>query len=458
MDKPEDIFEKFERETPEPKLELIEGQLIIGNSLAGSRYYLRDVLTGWGTQAALPFANPEVWKSALLEGFSLFSPPQVAAPLGDWQGWANAIEFEPRLEPAGPMTTGPHYWSRERMEFGISRACQLGGFGSTMGHDFVMRLGNNGFTPDGLLIGRQATERLCQRHLNGPADLVWEILIPGHEGQDRDVKRRYFEAGGVPHYWVVDPVTQSIDFWHSIQGKYNRETPDWDGRYRPASVPGLVFLPELLWKESSSRDVNICEVEQQLPREWSYEAQDGIDWDDVSFEPSPQLEAGIVAFDEFASWCPRAKFEGDGERTIIGGRLGTRNVLGMLIRTFGLIETVRLLHPRDWISGLDQVLHAQQTDSERKAQWWNLARLAAARLRSKYKIGRVAVIGCLTRPEPLHFWSELLLVVWDLPGGTFENYELIRDLDTDQVIDLIRPEGATGSEQRMIAKEAINIQ
>jgi predicted nucleotidyltransferase len=454
----EDVFEKFERETPEPKLELIEGRLIIGNSLAGSRYYLHDLLTGWGTEAVLPFAAPQLWRSALHNALSTLTPPIAEAPLDTWSNWAKTVVYEPHLDPAGPRSTGPHFRARERLQSGISHACNVGGFGTSMGHDFVMRLGNNGFTSDGFLVGRQATERLFRRYLRGPADLVWEVLLPGHERQDRDVKRLAFEAGEVPHYWIIDPEKQTIDFLHLINGKYHCDAPDEDGRYRPAFVPGLALVPHRLWHKSFSKDADVFEVEKALPSGWSYAAQDdGIEWDDVPFVPGPSLQPSPLSFDEFVSWCPRAKFEGDGDRTIIDGRLGTRNVIGMLLRTFGLTETVALLHPRDWVAGLSEMEQARRGDSKRKARWWNLARKVANRLRAKRKALRIAVIGSLARPEPLDYWSELSLVVWDLPGGTFENYELIGDLDSERVIDLISAERATKTEQRMIAEEGIEI-
>lgn len=149
--------------------------------------------------------------------------------------------------------------------------------------------------------------------------------------------------------------------------------------------------------------------------------------------------------------------EGDGVRTTIGGQRGTRNVLGMLLRTFGLTEAVTVFHPRLWVAGLALVEDEQRNDVQRKARWWALARQVAAPLRQKHGNLRMAVIGDLTRSEPLHFWSELALVVWGLPGDTFENYELLRDLDKDGIIDLIDPEWASPAEQRAIAKGGIEV-
>src|SRR5262249_20748300 len=119
----QDWFEQYERETPEPKLELIEGRLVIGNSLAGSRYYLHDLLTGWGTEAALAFAAPDQWRAALHQAFGPFSPPDAAAPLEDWRDWAEKVTYEPRLAPAGPRATGPHYHTRERLHAAMRHAC-----------------------------------------------------------------------------------------------------------------------------------------------------------------------------------------------------------------------------------------------------------------------------------------------------------------------------------------------
>ncbi len=249
MSTPTDWVEQFERETPESKLELIDGRLIIGNSLAGSRYYLHDLLSCWGVEAVMAFASCELWRAALYQTFAPFAAPDPAAPLNTWRSWAETVEFEPRLEPAGPMVTGSHHSARQRLASGVSHACGMGHYGTSLGHDFVMQLGNDAFTPDGFLIGRQATERLFERYLHGPAELVWEVLLPGHERQDREVKFHAYETGGVLDYWIVDPEAQAIDFFRLVGGKYRRQTPDDDGRYRPASFPGLALLIEKLWQK-----------------------------------------------------------------------------------------------------------------------------------------------------------------------------------------------------------------
>ena len=45
-------FEYWEEHSPERKIELIGGRLIVGNSLAGSRLLLDHILRGWSVDAA----------------------------------------------------------------------------------------------------------------------------------------------------------------------------------------------------------------------------------------------------------------------------------------------------------------------------------------------------------------------------------------------------------------------
>jgi Uma2 family endonuclease len=43
--------------------------------------------------------------------------------------------------------------------------------------------------------------------------LVVEVLAPATARYDRGIKRRHYQAAGVPEYWVVDPDAQLIERW-----------------------------------------------------------------------------------------------------------------------------------------------------------------------------------------------------------------------------------------------------
>ncbi len=67
----EELFEAFSHHRPEGKLELIEGRLIVGNTMVGSRLLLRQILQGWKADAAVTFAPIESWSEALRVGYGL---------------------------------------------------------------------------------------------------------------------------------------------------------------------------------------------------------------------------------------------------------------------------------------------------------------------------------------------------------------------------------------------------
>jgi hypothetical protein len=438
-------------DSPEPKLELIDGCLIAGNNPAGSRYLLWDILKGWGAAAALPMAPSEEWLRALSFAFQSLQCPDPRKPLSTWKAWAAQVSYQPAVAAAGPHGSWPHYGAANRLRMGLYEVSHDAHLGISLGPDFVMRLGDNAFTPDVLLARPNRLDALHSYFLDGPADLVIEVLLPGHEAQDREVKRRHHAASGVPEYWVVDPQTKSVEFLRLSRDGYRQEGADPDGFYRPQSAPGLALRLELLWNKAEEvfHYGHVFVAEGSGPALHLADSEDEVGWGYLSFQPRPRAEPWPLSFEEYISWCPRAKFERVRGRPLIGGTPGTRNVLGMLLRTFGLADAVTLLHPTRWIAALEEANAARPTDAARKATWWGLARQAASLLREKYRMNRLAVIGDLARSEPLNLWSDITIVAWDLPEAIpYEAHRDLFELNREPGIDLIQAEHASPAQRR----------
>ena len=62
------------------------------------------------------------------------------------------------------------------------------------------------------LVGEQAME--------GPPDLCIEIISPSSTSIDRNDKFEQYEAGGVAHYWIVDPKARTVEGYKLVNGKY----------------------------------------------------------------------------------------------------------------------------------------------------------------------------------------------------------------------------------------------
>lgn len=406
-----ELFDEFVDAGPEAKLELIEYKLVVGNRLIGSRLLLRQLLTGWGSVAAIAFAPIEEWLKALQVTYDI---PEVSLSVGNLealQNWATSVVTCP--EDLIPGSKGENIWNHNQV-----RSCLSNGLwsihealdGSTSSRDFVMRLGDNGFTPDVLFFKDSSCNTLYEYYLEGPAELVVEVLLPGHEYQDRVVKWNYYQDAGVPEYWLVNPVVEEIEFWRLVDGKYQQYSLDSDGCYRPSSVPKLIFHPEHLWSKARDLDQRnrfnspmfSVEGERHSGTRQRF-IDNGLVWGCIPFAPQVQLDPVPISFEQYIAWSPEAKFEFWDGRPQIGGKIGIRNLLGMLLMTFGLAEVVKLLPPAQWISTLLETTAFIRDDSERKAAWWQIAQQAAAMLRENHGMTRLGVIGDLVRSEPLNY-------------------------------------------------------
>lgn len=54
--------------------------------------------------------------------------------------------------------------------------------------------------------------------MEGPPDLVVEVVSPSTAGRDRGVKLERYRRYGVAEYWVVDPAERALEIWQLAQG------------------------------------------------------------------------------------------------------------------------------------------------------------------------------------------------------------------------------------------------
>ena len=86
-------------------------------------------------------------------------------------------------------------------------------------------------------------------YLDGPADLAVEIISPESRARDQGDKFYEYEQGGVPEYWLIDPVREQAEFYQrSANGFYLPVAPDAQGRYHSAALPGLWLEVGWLWQ------------------------------------------------------------------------------------------------------------------------------------------------------------------------------------------------------------------
>jgi hypothetical protein len=89
-----DEIDRYIARMPEPKLELIDGRLIVGNGLVGSRHLLWEILCDYGTEAALALAPYDTWLEAMGEAFASLTPPSFD-DLAAVDAWSKSLAYDP---------------------------------------------------------------------------------------------------------------------------------------------------------------------------------------------------------------------------------------------------------------------------------------------------------------------------------------------------------------------------
>jgi len=113
-------------------------------------------------------------------------------------------------------------------------------------HDFLKawvrkhRLGKTGIAPiDMVLTEHRATQpdvvyisnarlAIIKHTLEGPADLVAEVISPESRKRDRIDKKDLYEQHGVREYWLIDPEARTVEILHLESGMYRLA-----GRWHP---------------------------------------------------------------------------------------------------------------------------------------------------------------------------------------------------------------------------------
>ncbi len=105
--------------------------------------------------------------------------------------------------------------------------------------------------PDILFVANENLPRLEETYLDGPADLVVEIISPGSRGTDRGDKFYEYEEGGVCEYWLIDPQRHQAEFYlRGEDGIYCLTPISKDGIFRSTVLHGLWLKIDWLWKGS----------------------------------------------------------------------------------------------------------------------------------------------------------------------------------------------------------------
>lgn len=102
--------------------------------------------------------------------------------------------------------------------------------------------------PDLVFVRAERLSLVTARAIEGPPDLVVEVLSPTTEARDRGVKRELYARFGVPHYWLLDSEARRLTAY-ALAGTTYRQVAERTGtaEFTPTLFPGLTLPLAAIW-------------------------------------------------------------------------------------------------------------------------------------------------------------------------------------------------------------------
>jgi Uma2 family endonuclease len=102
--------------------------------------------------------------------------------------------------------------------------------------------------PDLMFISKTRLNIINPTYLDGPPDLIMEIISPDSQSRDRREKYEEYEKAGVREYWIIDPLSKTLEA-SRLRAKKFEPLPEKQGIIRSAAIRGFGLKIEWLWQK-----------------------------------------------------------------------------------------------------------------------------------------------------------------------------------------------------------------
>ena len=123
--------------------------------------------------------------------------------------------------------------------------------GKVVSEPFQIRLGElrRRRSPDIIFISNRQMRMVRTAHFEGAPDLVVEVVSPESQSRDRREKYIEYQTAGVKEYWIVDPVSRTVEAHVRGRGGKYKQRGEANGVIASTVLKGFYLKPAWLWQE-----------------------------------------------------------------------------------------------------------------------------------------------------------------------------------------------------------------
>lgn len=105
--------------------------------------------------------------------------------------------------------------------------------------------------PDIVYVSNERKRLMLGKYIDGPPDLVVEVLSPSTRRMDLVRKRALYARSGIDEYWIVDPERRTLEM-HRLESGMYRALASEQGVYRSLAISGLAIDTAALFRSLPS--------------------------------------------------------------------------------------------------------------------------------------------------------------------------------------------------------------
>jgi Uma2 family endonuclease len=110
--------------------------------------------------------------------------------------------------------------------------------------------------PDLMYLSNANRNRIRETFIDGPPDLIFEIVSPDSQDRDRREKFQDYQAAGVREYWIIDPLSRRLDAY-ALKGRRYKQIPSKEDRIESSVLAGFFLRPRWLFGRQLPRVVQV---------------------------------------------------------------------------------------------------------------------------------------------------------------------------------------------------------